>query len=74
MEISDFPSESADVAKQTIYVRLKDLTPFYVRDAVHEDVRGTVCGAKGEGLLQFLDFFLDSLIVFELGINQRTHV
>ena len=74
IEISDFPSQSAYVAKQTIFVRLKDLTAFYVREAVREaaceDVHGTVC----RSLLQFLDFFLDSLIVFELGINQRTHV
>ena len=74
IEISDFPLESPYLAKQTISVRLKDLTPFYVHEAVREDVRGTVCGAKDEGLLQFLDFFLYSLIVFELGINQRTHV
>ena len=70
IEISDFPSQSAYVAKQTISLRLKDLTAFYVREAVCEDVHGTVC----RSLLQFLDFFLDSLIVFELGINQRTHV
>ena len=43
-----------------------------------DQVRQTACvavrEALDEGMLQFLDFFLDSLIVFELGLNQRTHV